>query len=441
MEDEKKFAEAYLAFINCVKDEREGVAESVRLARKQGFRPFERGRACQPGDRVYKIFRKKSVIFGIIGRRHIEEGASLLLAHIDSPRLDLKPVPLYGRNGHIYLDTHYYGNIKKYQWVTIPLALHGRIVRKDGTEVTVHIGEAAEDPVFSITDLPPHVSSQQLQKNGENVITGEGLDAIAGSAGESDGAEISQHFIRLLSDRYGITAEDFISSELELVPAFGAKYVGFDKSLIGGYGQDDKVCAFPALQALFSLKEPEYTSLVILTDKEETGSASTTGMQSPYFRDFLEDIADTQNARIRYVLENSLCVSADVITTMDPLYPEVAEYRNMPRLNGGVVLSKYRGLRGKADTQDATAEFMALIRRLLEEREVPWQAGEACRVDGGGGKTAGRFISVYNVDTLDVGVPILSMHSPFEIVAVKDLISAYDAYRAFLERDERGGIS
>lgn len=439
MEDEKRFVEAYLAFINCVKDEKEGVDESVRLAKGQGFQPFERGRVYQPGERVYKVFRKKSVIFAVMGRKHMEEGVSLLLAHIDSPRLDLKPVPLYRKNGQIYLDTHYYGSIKKYQWVTIPLALHGRIVRKDGTEVTVHIGEGEEDPVFSITDLPPHVSSQQLQKKAENVITGEGLDAIAGSAGEQNDDEISQQFINLLKERYHITAEDFISSELELVPAFQAKYVGFDKSLIGGYGQDDKVCAFPALQALFSLKEPEYTSLVILTDKEETGSASTTGIQSPWFKDFLEDIADTQNVRIRYVLENSLCVSGDVITTMDPLYPEVAEYRNMPRLNGGVVLSKYRGLRGKADTQDATIELMALIHRLLEEREIPWQSGEACQVDGGGGKTAGRFISVYNVDTLDVGVPILSMHSPYEIVAVKDLISAYRVYQAFLER--KGGIS
>lgn len=431
------YAEPYKAFLNEVKTEREAVCYAVREAEQRGFVPFVPGMTLQPGDKVYQNNRGKALILAVIGSAPLEEGVSIAAAHIDSPRLDLKPNPLYENQHLAYFDTHYYGGIKKYQWTTIPLALHGVIVKKDGTTVTVTVGEDPADPVFCITDLLPHLASEQMQRQATKLIDGEALDVLIGSRPlcDEDGADLVKlNVLKLLHDRYGITEADFLSAELEVVPAFGARDVGFDRSMVGSYGHDDRVCAYPALTALFDLTVPTYTALTVLADKEETGSDGNTGMQAAFLPYFIEELADAVGAKGHRVLAHSMCLSADVNVALDPLFPEVVEARNCAKLGGGVVLTKYTGGRGKGDTSDASAELMGTFRRIMDDAGVVWQVGELGKVDVGGGGTVAKYIANRGVDTVDLGVPVLSMHAPFEVVSKLDVYAAHRAFSALLNR-------
>lgn len=431
------YSESYKKFLDVAKTEREAVTEAVRLAEERGFVPFDRTVSLKPGDRVYVNNRGKALILAVIGEKPIDEGVSIAVAHVDSPRLDLKPNPLYEDHDLAYFDTHYYGGIKKYQWTTIPLALHGVIVRRDGTTVTVTIGEAADDPVLCITDLLPHLGANQMKKPAAEVIDGENLNVLIGSQalGGDEGSEaVKLNILKLLSEKYGIAEADFLSAELEVVPAFTARDVGLDRSMIGAYGHDDRVCAYPALTALFDLEVPTYTALTVLADKEEIGSEGNTGMVSNFLKYFVDDLAAVFGKEGRHVLSRSLCLSADVNVAMDPLYPEVVEARNCAALNRGVVLTKYTGARGKSGSSDASAELMGFYRRIMDENNVLWQVGELGRVDVGGGGTVAKFVAELNVDTVDLGVPVLSMHAPFEVISKTDVYMAHKAFSALLTR-------
>ncbi len=433
------YAEEYKAFLNEVKTEREAVNFAVAEAEKRGFVPFEAGMPLKAGDRIYQNNRDKALILAVIGENPIDAGVSIAAAHIDSPRLDLKPNPLYENQHLCYFDTHYYGGIKKYQWTTIPLALHGVIVKKDGTTVTVKVGEDPADPVFCVTDLLPHLASDQMQRQASKLIDGENLDILIGSRplNDEDGADmVKLNVLKLLNEKYGITEADFLSAELEVVPAFGARDVGFDRSMIGAYGHDDRVCAYPALTALFALDTPAFTAVTVLADKEETGSDGATGMQSAFLRYFIDDIAAAFGKNGHHVLSKSMCLSADVNVALDPLYPEVTEARNCARLNGGAVLTKYTGARGKGDTSDASAELMGRFRRIMDDADVIWQVGELGKVDIGGGGTVAKYIANLDVDTVDLGVPVLSMHAPFEVVSKLDVYAAHQAFTALLSRKD-----
>lgn len=431
------YCEAYKAFLDAAKTEREAVEEAVRLAKAQGFHPFDRNARLQPGDKVYVNNRDKALILAVIGEKPIGEGASIAVAHIDSPRLDLKPNPLYEDSELAYFDTHYYGGIKKYQWVATPMALHGVVVNKDGSRVKIRIGEEASDPVFCITDLLPHLGQEQMKRTASDVIKGEDLNLLIGSRalpdGEGDGL-IKLHIMQLLHEKYGITEADFFSAELEIVPAFSARDLGVDRSMIGAYGHDDRVCAYPALTALFESPHPAYTAVTVLADKEEIGSDGNTGMQSAFLPYFFEDLAAASGTTGRQVLSASLCLSADVNAAFDPIYPEVLVKSNSCQINYGVCITKYTGSRGKSGTSDASAEYMAEIRRLLDDKAVLWQIGELGRVDAGGGGTVAKYIANLNVETVDLGVPVLSMHAPFEVVSKIDVHMAHRAFSALFSR-------
>ncbi len=439
LEKMEEYISGYKHFLNVAKTEREAVTEAVRMAKERGFVPYDADKPVKPGDRVYAINRGKALILAVIGEKPIEQGVSIAAAHIDSPRLDLKPNPLYEDHELGYFDTHYYGGIKKYQWTVTPMALHGVIVRRDGTTVSVSIGEAEDDPVFCVTDLLPHLGSNQMKKPAAEVIDGENLNVLIGSRPfrDEEGSEaVKLNLLHLLSEKYGIEEADFLSAELEVIPAFGARDLGLDRSMIGAYGHDDRVCAYPALTALFDLKTPSYTALTVLADKEEIGSEGNTGMQSAFLRYFVDDLAASFGKEGRRVLSRSLCLSADVNVAFDPMYPEVVEARNCASLNHGVVLTKYTGARGKSDTNDASAELMGFFRRIMEKNEVLWQIGELGRVDVGGGGTVAKYIADLNVDTVDLGVPVLSMHAPFEVVGKPDVYMAHKAFFALLSRTE-----
>jgi aspartyl aminopeptidase len=432
-----KYSEGYRNFLNTAKTEREAVCAAIEKAKEKGFVPFDRKMNLKPGDKVYLNNRGKALVLAVIGTRPITDGVSIAAAHIDSPRLDLKPNPLYEDHQLAYFDTHYYGGIKKYQWTSLPLALHGVIAMKDGSTINVTIGEDESDPVFCVTDLLPHLSSEQMKKPASEFIKGEDLNILIGSRAFKDdkGSELVKlNIMKILHDRYGILEKDFFSAELEAVPAFAARDVGLDRSMIGGYGHDDRVCAYPALTALLETENPEYTAITILADKEETGSEGNTGMQSAYLRYFIADIAAAFGEEARHVLSNSACLSADVNVAFDPIYSDVVDIRNCAELNHGVVLTKYTGSRGKSDTSDASAELMAEIGRLMDENNVLWQIGELGRVDAGGGGTVAKYIADLNVDTVDLGVPVLSMHSPFEVVSKLDVYMAHKAFSALLGR-------
>lgn len=439
LEAVEAYAVGYKHYLTAAKTEREAVIESVRLAEENGFVPFDASQPLKAGDRVYAVNRGKALILAVIGEKPIEAGVSIAAAHIDSPRLDLKPNPLYEDHELAYFDTHYYGGIKKYQWTAMPMALHGVVVRRDGTPVTVSIGEAPDEPVFCVTDLLPHLGANQMKKSAAEVIDGENLNVLIGSRPfrEDEGSDaVKLNILQMLSEKYGIVESDFLSAELEVVPAFSARDLGLDRSMIGAYGHDDRVCAYPALTALFALKTPAYTALTVLADKEETGSQGNTGMQSAFLRYFVEDLAAAFGKEGRHVFSRSLCLSADVNVGFDPLYPEVVEARNCAALNHGVVLTKYTGARGKSDTNDASAELMGFFRRIMEENDVLWQIGELGRVDVGGGGTVAKYIADLNVDTVDLGVPVLSMHAPFEVIAKPDVYMAHKAFYALLSRTE-----
>ena len=432
-----RYCEGYRAFLDRSKTEREAVRSAVELAEARGFRPFDRKAPLKAGDKVYVNNRGKALLLAVIGTRPSTDGVSIAAAHIDSPRLDLKPNPLYEDHDLAYFDTHYYGGIKKYQWPTLPLALHGVIVRRDGTSVNVCVGEDPDDPVFCVTDLLPHLATEQMKRTMVEGVKGEDLNILIGSRPfrDDEGSELVKlNILKILHEKYGIVESDFLSAELEAVPAFPSRDVGFDRSMIGGYGHDDRVCAYPAVTAILETERPAYTAVTILADKEEIGSEGNTGMQSAYLKYFIADIAAAFGEEGRHVLSQSVCLSADVNVALDPIFPEVVEARNCARINGGVVLTKYTGSRGKSDTSDASAELMGMIRSLMDGEDVVWQIGELGKVDIGGGGTVAKYIADLDVDTVDLGVPVLSMHAPFEIVAKADVYMAHKAFSALLNR-------
>ncbi|MBQ8960899.1 MAG: aminopeptidase [Ruminococcus sp.] len=430
-----EFAEDYKAFLDSAKTEREAVIAAKAILEAEGFKEYKKGMELKPGDKIYRCNRGKSLVISVIGTAPISEGVRLCAAHIDSPRLDLKQNPLYEDNELALFKTHYYGGIKKYQWTTIPLALHGVIIKADGTSVPVSVGEDENDPVFCVTDLLPHLAQEQMKKPLAQGISGEQLNVLIGSVpflcdGESEGVKLN--ILNILFEKYGITEADFISSELEVVPAFKAKDIGFDRSMIGGYGHDDRCCSYPALRAAVHCTAPVHTSVTVLTDKEETGSDGNTGLCSSYLEYFIADLAEDLGSCGRDVLSASECLSADVNAAFDPNYAEVNERNNCAYVNKGVCITKYTGARGKSGTSDASAEFTGRIRRLMDKEGVIWQTGELGKVDAGGGGTVAAYIANLDVDTIDIGVPVLSMHAPFEIISKLDLYNAYKAFVAFI---------
>lgn len=427
------FAEGYMNFLDAAKTEREAVAEAISLAKANGYEEYVPGTFYAPGAKIYYNNRNKSIILAVVGTKGLSKGAKIIAAHIDSPRLDLKPNPLYEKEGLGYFKTHYYGGIKKYQWTAIPLSLHGVVVKADGTCVSVNVGEDAGDPKFVISDLLPHLAGEQMARTLAQGIKGEDLNLLIGSRpfDKSDEAQnVKLNILNILNEKYGITEPDFQSAELEIVPAFRACDIGFDRSMIGGYGHDDRVCSYPALIALLDSEQPEHTALCVLTDKEEIGSVGNTGLHSAYMTYFIKALADAEGLDGEAVLSQSECLSADVNAAYDPDFPEVYERNNSSLLNNGVVITKYTGSRGKGGSSDASAEFMGKIRKMLDEANVCWQTGELGKVDAGGGGTVAQYVAAKNIDVVDVGVPVLSMHAPFEVVSKLDV---YSAYRAFVE--------
>ena len=437
------FCEEYKDFLNASKTEREFAANTEKLAVAAGFKKLDdlaaSNKRLKPGDKVYHINRKKSAVLAVIGKKPLSEGVNILGAHIDSPRLDLKQNPLYEDTEMAFFKTHYYGGIKKYQWLTIPLAIHGVVVKGDGTSVEIVIGEDDDDPVFSITDLLPHLAREQMQKKMGEAVSGEGLNVLLGSMPFNDEKvkeKVKLNILDILNKRYGIVEEDFQSAELEIVPAQKFRDVGFDKSLVGGYGQDDRVCAYPALKAILDIDTPERTAVCLLTDKEEIGSMGNTGAQSNLLQDFLANIialADDaySDLKLRACLSKSRMLSADVNAAVDPNYESVYEKRNATYLGHGIVLQKYTGARGKYDSSDASAEFVGEVRKLFNDNGIFWQTGELGKVDEGGGGTIAQYAANLGIDVLDCGLSVLSMHSPFEITSKIDIYITYNAYKVF----------
>ena len=433
----ERYCSLYKTFLHQGKTERECARVAVELAEKAGFKPYERGMELKPGDRIYRVNRGKSVMLAVIGKQSLEKGAQIVAAHIDSPRLDLKPNPLYEDSELAFFKTHYYGGIRKYQWVTIPLELHGVVAKKDGTVAEVKLGEDKE-PKFVITDLLPHLGGEQGKKPLNEAVPGESLNILLGScpSGEEDEKDrVKMQILEKLYEKYGITEDDFTSAELEAVPAAAPTDIGLDASLIGAYGHDDRVCGFAALQGILELAEPEKTAVCMLADKEEIGSMGVTGMQSAAFDTFLHDLCDGQGVPLRACFENSFCLSCDVTAAYDPNFPEVFEKRNAAFVNYGVGLCKYTGARGKSGASDASAETVAYVRRVLDEADVLWHISELGKVDAGGGGTVAMYMANRNIATLDAGVPVLSMHAPFETVAKLDCYMTYKACKAIYEAE------
>lgn len=437
---EEQEMEAYCAdyrkFLDNGKTERDCVDYTVELAEARGFVPYEPGMALEPGKKVYVNNRGKGIMLAVIGRRPLAEGVNIGAAHTDAPRLDLKPNPLYEDTELAYFKTHYYGGIRKYQWVTVPLELHGVVVRADGSSVKVTIGDKDSDPQFIITDLLPHLGREQGKKPLNEAIPAENLNILIGSRPLKDdesGDRVKLAVLNLLYEKYGITEEDFISAELEVVPAAKARELGFDRSLIGAYGHDDRVCAYAELAALFALDVPEKTAVCIFADKEEIGSEGVSGMVSEAFDRFIENMCRTQGTALRECFAHSFCLSADVTAAYDPSFAEVFERRNSSYLNYGVGLCKYTGSGGKSGASDASAEVVGRIRKLLNDNGVIWQMAELGKVDAGGGGTVAKFMAKRNIDTLDAGVPVLAMHAPYETVAKLDCYMTYRAMKAVFE--------
>ena len=433
------FGEEYRQFLSLTKTEREFTKESVKLAEANGFRNinFAHG-PLKAGDRIYAVNRNKNVCLFVIGSRPLTEGMNILGAHIDSPRLDLKQHPLYEKDGLALLDTHYYGGIKKYQWTTRPMALHGVVVRKDGSKVNVVIGEDPSDPVVGISELLIHLASKQMEKKGSNVVEGEALDVLAGSIPLKDEKKdpVKAYLMKLLHEKYDIEEEDFVSAEIEVVPAGEARDYGLDRSMIMGYGQDDRVCAYTSLRAILDVKKPERTSCCILVDKEEIGSVGATGMHSRWFEMMVEKLLAMQGyttlVDANETFTNSKMLSSDVSAGFDPLYPDVNDAKNSAYLGKGIVFNKYTGARGKSGSNDANPEFISEVRRAMEEGDAQYQTAELGAVDAGGGGTIAYILAQLNMDVLDAGIAVLSMHSPAEITSKADVYEGYRAYLAFL---------
>lgn len=428
------YCEGYKKFLDSAKTEREAVREGIAMAEKAGYAEYRLGDALSAEGKYYFNNRDKCLYVFKIGTGDINRnGIRIAAAHIDSPRLDLKQVPLYEDSGMCFLKTHYYGGIKKYQWTTIPLALHGVIINAAGEKKEICVGEDEGDPLFCINDLLPHLASEQGKQPLSSAIKGEELNILSGSRPASDGDKdrIKLTLLRILNEKYGITEDDFISAELSAVPAFKARDVGFDRSMIGAYGHDDRVCAYPALTALLDSKDTEHTDICVLADKEEVGSDGNTGMQSRLIFDLIDEICSALGANSNIVRANSKCLSADVNGAFDPNFASVYEKRNSALISCGVTMSKYTGSRGKAGSNDASAEFIGWVRSLFAGHGVLWQTGELGKVDEGGGGTVAKYIANGNIDTVDLGVPVISMHAPWEIVSKVDVYSTYLAFCAF----------
>ena len=444
-EEERKtifdYAKGYMDFMNKSKTEREIVQSSKKIAEANGFKDIKEFDSLKAGDKVYYINREKSMYLAVIGEDNIENGINIIGAHADSPRLDLKPNPLYEDGGFAYFKTHYYGGIKKYQWTTIPLSLHGVIVKANGEKITINIGEDENDPIFTITDLLPHLAQEQMERKLKDGVSGEDLNLLIGSIPYSnEGAEqVKLNILKLLNQKYGITEVDFLSSELEIVPAMKCRSLGFDSSMVAGYGQDDKICVYTELTALVDMKKtPARTAVCIISDKEEIGSMGNTGMESHVFDTFVSELLNKLGINRPNLLDKVFCnskmLSADVDAGVDPIYANVSEKNNASYLGRGIGLNKYTGARGKSGASDANAEFVAEIRNIFETNDVRYQIGELGKVDIGGGGTIAYILANKGIDVIDCGVPVLSMHAPYEVTSKFDLYEAYRGYKAFLEK-------
>ncbi|MBE7050938.1 MAG: aminopeptidase [Ruminococcaceae bacterium] len=432
-----RFCDDYIKYLNHSKTERVCVSYTRRLAEAAGFKELDTIDRLKPGMKVYKINRGKNIVLAAIGKDDIDSGFNLVAAHIDSPRIDVKQIPLYEDSNLALFKTHYYGGIKKYQWTAIPLSLIGVVVLEDGTVIDVNIGESENDPVFTITDLLPHLASEQMAKKMSEGIGGEDLNIIIGSLpSDCEKDKYKQTVIDLLQEKYQVQEEDFISAELELVPNFNARSLGLDSSMIAAYGQDDRVCAYTAYKAIAELDVPQRTAICFLADKEEIGSMGNTGMQSRFFENFVAKLIAKQKdgyceLMLKDAFSNAMCLSSDVTCAMDPTFKSVSEPLNSAYLGEGVAFSKFTGARGKSSTSDASAEFVAKIRKILNDADVAWQMTELGKVDQGGGGTVAQYIANLDVDTIDCGVPLLSMHAPYEVSSKVDVYMAYKAYKAF----------
>ena len=424
----------YCDYLDNSKTEREAVKTSVAMAEAQGYKPYSFGMKIKAGDKYYYNNRDRNLYLFRVGSEDINNGIRIVASHIDSPRLDFKQSPIYEDGGFCFAKTHYYGGVRKYQWVALPLALHGTVVKKDGSKTDIMIGDDATDPVFYINDLLPHLAKDQNAKPLGTAIPAESLNIVLGSRPLSDTEEsskIKMNVLTILNEKYGITEEDFLSADIFAVPAEKARDVGFDRSLISSYGHDDKVCAYPSLTALFESDDSVHTVMVVLADKEEIGSEGNTGMQCALFTDLLGAISAELGGNLYAVKANSKCLSADVNACFDPNFSEVFESRNSAKINCGITMSKYTGSGGKGGTNDAPAEYVAWIRKIFEENGVIWQAAELGKADQGGGGTVAKFIAKHNIETVDLGVPVISMHAPYELVSKTDVYTAHKAFLAF----------
>ena len=437
----EKLSKGYIDFISICKTERESVIESVRLAERADYVEFSkavRAGRLEPGSKVYFVGMKKTVVLFNIGEEPLEKGMNILGAHIDTCRLDLKQNPLYEDSGLAFFDTHYYGGIKKYQWVTVPLALHGVVVRKDGSVLTVNIGEAAEDPVFCVTDLLIHLSADQMMKRADKVVEGENLDILIGSypVQEDKKPSVKAGVLKLLKDKYDIEEDDFISAELVLVPAGRAREMGLDRSMVLGYGHDDRVCSYTSLMAMLEVKKVRRTSCCLLVDKEEIGSVGATGMQSHFFENCVAELLDAlgqySDLALRRTLAGSKMLSSDVSAGYDPLYASAFDKKNVSYIGGGMVFNKFTGARGKSGSNDANAEYLGELRAILDKHGVTFQTAELGKVDLGGGGTIAYIMSLYGMQVIDSGVAVLSMHAPWEVISKVDLYEVTKGYKAFL---------
>jgi len=423
------FAEGYKTYLSASRTERLAVREAVKLAESRGFRAWEPGEPVKPGDKIYMVNRGKAMMLAVIGKNSLEEGIRLAAAHVDNPRLDLKQHPLYEDSEMAFFKTHYYGGIKKFYWVATPLAIVGTVVRKDGTVLDVSLGLEPGEPRFVITDLLIHLSGDQMKKTAADFIPGESLNVLLGTRPDAEAGSdrVKLAVMKLLNEKYGIIEADLLSSELCVVPADEVVDLGLDRSLVGGFGHDDRVCAYAELMAILDTEQPERTAVCLFADKEEVGSVGVTGMNSQNFEYFMEGLCKALGGDLRRCFHNSLCLSADVCNAYDPNFPETADKRNNARLNHGTGIIKFTGSRGKSGSNDASAELVGRVRRMLDEADVAWQMGELGKVDQGGGGTVASITAMRDIDTIDAGVPVLNMHAPFEVIAKADLYMSYRA--------------
>jgi len=433
----EEYARGYMRYLSDARTEREAVREAVELAKSAGFTEYVFGKQYSPGDKVYYVNRKKALFLAVFGRKPLSEGVNLAAAHVDSPRLDLKQVPMHEDSEIAFFKTHYYGGVKKYQWVAIPLELHGIVVKKDGQTADITVGRQEGEPRFCITDLLPHLGAEQMKKTMSEGISGENLRIVIGSRPDASQGDdrVKLAVLKILNEKYGISEEDFLSAELMAVPAFGVDDIGFDRSLIGGYGHDDRVCAYAELKAIIDTSAPEKTAVCLLVDKEEIGSEGVSGMQSRTFDRFMDDICRTGGADLYECYSKSFCLSADVCNAFDPTYPEVSDKRSNSKLNYGVGIMKFTGRGGKSGSADASAEVVGRVRRMFSDNGVVWQLGELGKVDQGGGGTVAAYTANRDIDTIDAGVPVLSMHAPYEIVSKADCYMTYKAMLALYKEN------